>query len=88
LASAAVAGAAFTVATAIAAEGISLFVVWRGGGGGSEALWCCSRKKGKKANVSTQKAHKYCHQFERRVVQIAAIDLFKSARSLHEILGH
>jgi hypothetical protein len=30
-----------------------------GRGGGSEALLCCSRKKGeKKVNVSTQKAHK------------------------------
>jgi hypothetical protein len=60
-----------------------------GRGGGSEALWCCSRKKrGKKVNVSTQKAHKYCHQFERGVVPVIAIDLFKGAGLLHEILGH
>jgi hypothetical protein len=60
-----------------------------GRGGGSEALWCCSRKTRKnKVNVLTQKAHKYCHQFERRVVRVVAIDLFKGAGSLHEILGH
>ena len=47
-----------------------------------------SKKKGKKVNVSTQKAHKYCHQFERRVVRVVAIDLFKGAGLLHEILGH
>ena len=62
-------------------------------GGGEEALLRCSRKKvfekkEKKVNVSTQKAHKYCHQFERRVVRVVAIDLFKGAGSLHEILGH
>ena len=63
-----------------------------GGGGGRcvVALFLkkSSRKKGKKkVNVSTQKAHKYCHQFERRVVRVVAIDLFKGAGSLHEILG-
>jgi hypothetical protein len=62
--------------------------LYGGEGGGSEALWCCSRKKGKKkVNVSTQKAHKYCHQFERRVVRVVTIDLSKGAGSLHEILG-
>ena len=45
------------------------------------------KKKGKKVNVSPQKAHKYCHEFERRVVRVIAIDLFKGAGSLHEILA-
>ncbi len=35
-ASTAAAGTVFAVATAIAAEGVSLFVVWRGGGGGGK----------------------------------------------------
>ncbi len=51
---------------------------------------CCAvlKKKGNKVNVSTQKAHKYCHQFERRVVRVVAINLSKGARLLLEILGH
>ncbi len=61
-------------------------------GGGEEALLRCSQKKfsrknGKKVNASTQKAHKYCHQFERRIVRVSGIDISKCARSLHEILG-
>ena len=59
-----------------------------GRGGGSEVLWCCSRKKGKKGKCVTQKAHTYCHQFERRVVWVYTINLLKGARLLHEILGH
>ncbi len=47
-----------------------------------------SKKMGKKVNVSTQKAHKYCHQFKRRVIRVVAIDLFKGVGLLHEILEH
>ena len=46
------------------------------------------KKRGGKGKCVTQKAHKYCYQFERHVVWVVAIDLFKGARSLHEILGH
>jgi hypothetical protein len=46
-----------------------------------------SKKKEKKVNVLTQKAQKNCHQFERRVVRVVAIDLFKGTGSLLEILG-
>jgi hypothetical protein len=51
----AMAGAAFAVATAIAAEGVSSFVVWQGGGG--EVRHCCVvlKKKEKKVNVSHKK---------------------------------
>ncbi len=63
------------------------------GGGGKRR--CCTvlekkfLKKGeKKVNVSTQKAHKNCHQFERRIVWVGAINISKCARSLHDILGH
>jgi hypothetical protein len=45
------------------------------------------KKQDKKVNVSTQKAHKFCHQFERRIVRVGAIDLFKGAGLLLEILG-
>jgi hypothetical protein len=44
----AAAGAAFAVATAIAAEGVSSFVVWRGGGGKGGVVVLFSKKKGKK----------------------------------------
>jgi len=60
---------------------------WGGGGGEVRRCGVVLEKKGKKVNVSTQKAHKYCHQFERRVVRVITIDLSKGAGSLHEILG-
>jgi hypothetical protein len=56
------------------------------GGKGVVALFL-KKKQEKKINVSTQKAHKFCHQFERRIVRVGTIDLFKGAGSLLEILG-
>ena len=64
-----------------------------GGGGGRGFVALISKKKflekkENKLNVSTQKAHKYCHQFERRIVRAGTIDISKGARLLLEILGH
>jgi hypothetical protein len=55
LASMAAAGVAFTVASVIAAEGVSSFVVWRGGGGEVRCCGVVLEKKGKKVNVSHKK---------------------------------